>query len=84
MAALIGKVALQTRYDGIFNICSGQPISVRRLVEEHITAKKGRLHLNLGVHSYPDHEPMAFWGDPARLRLAAAAFDEERNHAANF
>jgi len=83
VAALIAKVALQPRHDGIFNICSGQPISVRRLVEEHIAARRGRLRLNLGVFPYPAHEPLAFWGDPSRLRLAAAAFEEEQNHAAN-
>lgn len=77
VAALIAKVALQPRHDGIFNICSGQPISVRRLVEEHIAARGGRLRLNLGVFPYPAHEPLAFWGDPSRLRLAVAAFEEE-------
>jgi nucleoside-diphosphate-sugar epimerase len=82
VGALIAKVALQPRHDGIFNICSGQPISVRRLVEEHITAKGGRLRLNLGVFPYPAHEPLAYWGDPTRLRLAVAAFEEEHNHAA--
>lgn len=82
VAALIAKVALQTRLDGIFNICSGQPISVRRLVEEHIAAKRGRLRLNLGVYPYPDHEPLAYWGDPTRLRLAEAAFAEEQKHIA--
>ena len=82
-AALIAKVALQTSYDGIFNICSGQPITVRRLVEEHIAAQRGRLRLNLGALPYPAHEPLAFWGDPARLRRAAAAFEEELQHAAN-
>lgn len=80
VAALIAKVALQTRHDGIFNICSGQPISVRRLVEGHIAAKRGRLRLNLGVFPYPDHEPLAYWGDPTRLRLALAAFEEEQQH----
>ena len=79
VAALIAKVALQPRHDGIFNICSGQPISVRRLVEEHIAAKGGRLRLNLGIFPYPDHEPLAYWGDPTRLRLAVAAFEEEQN-----
>lgn len=82
VAALIAKMALQTRHDGIFNICSGQPISVRCLVEEHIAAKRGRLRLNLGVYPYPDHEPMAYWGDPTRLRLALAAFEEEQKHTA--
>jgi dTDP-6-deoxy-L-talose 4-dehydrogenase (NAD+) len=83
VAALIVKVALQTRHDGIFNVCSGRPISVRRLVEEHIAAKGGRLRLNLGVYPYPEHEPLAFWGDPARLRLAVAAFEEKWNHVAS-
>ena len=83
LSALIAKVALQTRYDGIFNICSGQPISVRRLVEEYVAAKGGRLRLNLGVFPYPEHEPLAFWGDPTRLRFALAAFEEEQNYAAN-
>jgi len=82
VAAMIAKVALQPRHDGIFNICSGQPISVRRLVEEHIAAKRGRLRLNLGVFPYPAHEPMAYWGDPTRVRLALTAFEEEENHAA--
>ena len=82
VAAMIAKVALQPRHDGIFNICSGQPISVRRLGEEHIAAKRGRLRLNLGVFPYPAHEPMAYWGDPTRVRLALTAFEEEENHAA--
>jgi dTDP-6-deoxy-L-talose 4-dehydrogenase (NAD+) len=82
VAALIAKVALQTRHDGIFNICSGQPISVRRLVEEHIAAKRGRLRLNLGVYPYPAHEPMAFWGDPARMRFAVTSFEEEQKETA--
>lgn len=78
IGSCIAQVALQTCHDGIFNICSGQPISVRRLVEEHIAARAGRLRLNLGVYPYPQHEPMAFWGDPTRLNLALAAFEEEQ------
>ena len=49
--------------DGIVNICSGEPISVRRLVEQHIAKRGGDIRLNLGYHPYPDYEPMAFWGD---------------------
>lgn len=82
VAARIAKVALQSRYEGIFNICSGQPVSVRRLVEEHIAAQGGRLRLNLGVYPYPEHEPLAFWGDPTKLGLAVAAFEEEWSNAA--
>jgi nucleoside-diphosphate-sugar epimerase len=45
------------------NICSGQPISVRRLVEQWLSEKNSALSLNLGYYPYPDYEPMAFWGN---------------------
>ncbi|MFI3188915.1 MAG: NAD(P)-dependent oxidoreductase [Methylococcales bacterium] len=45
------------------NICSGQPISVRRLVEQWLHEKNSNMQLNLGYYPYPDYEPMAFWGD---------------------
>jgi dTDP-6-deoxy-L-talose 4-dehydrogenase (NAD+) len=48
---------------GIFNICSGQPISIRRLVEERIAERGAAIALDLGHYPYPDYEPMAFWGD---------------------
>lgn len=80
-AALLAKLALQRGSSGIFNVCSGAPVSVRRLVEERIAARGGRLRLNLGVYPYPAHEPMCYWGDPARARRAAELFYEEYPHA---
>ncbi len=53
--------------DGIFNICSGQPISIRRLVEEHLKRRSVKIRLNLGYYPYSDYEPMAFWGDARKL-----------------
>jgi len=54
--------------NGILNCCSGKPISVRKLVEDRIRERKSSIRLNLGYYPYPDYEPMAFWGDPSRLR----------------
>lgn len=54
--------------DGIVNICSGEPISVRRIVERHLAARGANICLNLGHYPYPDYEPMAFWGDGRRLK----------------
>jgi nucleoside-diphosphate-sugar epimerase len=54
-------------YDGIFNCCSGKPISIRHLVEEHLIRRGAHIKLNLGYYPYPDFEPMAFWGDPRKL-----------------
>ena len=53
--------------DGSFNICSGEPISIRRLAEEFCANHNADIHLKLGHYPYPDHEPMAFWGVPSKL-----------------
>jgi len=47
---------------GTYNICSGNPISVRRLIEERVQERGASIKLNLGCYPYPDYEPMAFWG----------------------
>lgn len=49
--------------NGLFNCCSGQPISVRKLVENRIKERKTRIKINLGYYPYPEYEPMAFWGN---------------------
>ena len=52
---------------GAINICSGKPISVRRLVETWIHENKWKIELNLGHYPYPDYEPLAFWGKIDKL-----------------
>lgn len=47
---------------GTINLCSGQPISVRSLVEGWIRDHGCKIELRLGQIPYPDYEPMAFWG----------------------
>jgi nucleoside-diphosphate-sugar epimerase len=46
----------------IRNICSGQPISVRRIAEAWCAEYGWNLQLKLGDKPYSAHEPMAFWG----------------------
>jgi nucleoside-diphosphate-sugar epimerase len=53
---------LQAPGNRLANICSGTPISIRRLVEQAIQARKSRIQIELGHYPYPDYEPMAFWG----------------------
>ncbi|MFK8068108.1 MAG: NAD-dependent epimerase/dehydratase family protein [Gammaproteobacteria bacterium] len=48
--------------NGIYNVCSEKPISIRRLVEKRINEKESSIKINLGYYQYPDYEPMAFWG----------------------
>ena len=52
---------------GVVNVCSGEPISVLRLVERHLASRGASIQLNLGHYPYPANEPMAFWGDASRL-----------------
>jgi len=47
---------------GVFNVCSGTPISIRRLVEDRIKETRASIKMNLGHYPYSELEPMAFWG----------------------
>ena len=69
VAARLVALAETPSFDGIMNICSGQPVSVRRFVEGHLAQHNAAIHLDLGRYPYPSHEPMAFWGSSERMRL---------------
>lgn len=64
----LGVIACQTKVNGIVNCCSGEPVSIRRVVEEKIKSLKSDIKLNLGYYSYPEYEPMAFWGDTTIMK----------------
>lgn len=55
---------------GVVNVCSGHPISVLDLVRQHVHRRSAEIQLNRGYYPYPDHEPMRFWGDPAKFEKA--------------
>jgi nucleoside-diphosphate-sugar epimerase len=61
------SLATMMRNTGIINVCSGRPISVRKLVEDWIIKNGWSIGLNLGYYPYPNYEPMAFWGDCHKL-----------------
>ncbi|OGI11745.1 MAG: epimerase [Candidatus Margulisbacteria bacterium GWF2_35_9] len=67
VAKYLVTLALNQRDNGIVNVCSGRPISVRRLVEGWIEQKGWSIKLNLGHHPYPDYEQMAFWGNNEKI-----------------
>jgi nucleoside-diphosphate-sugar epimerase len=68
VAEYLVAIALQHRVTGSINCCSGQPISVRKLVENYLAEHQATLRLNLGHYPYPDYEPMAFWGNVEKLQ----------------
>lgn len=67
IARQIVRLAMTGGDTGMINICSGKPISVRRLVEQWLSENSWEIELNLGYYPYPDYEPMAFWGDSSRI-----------------
>lgn len=63
----IVALAMTASNSGVVNVCSGKPISVRRLVEQWIRENGWSIELSLGEYPYPDYEPMAFWGNREKL-----------------
>lgn len=62
VASEIADTAINSLKNGIYNCCSGQPVSVKSLVQKYLSDKKETIKLNLGYYPYNDYEPMAFWG----------------------
>ncbi|MDQ2854167.1 MAG: NAD(P)-dependent oxidoreductase [Chloroflexota bacterium] len=61
------ELALNGMDNGVVNVCSGRPISVRELAESLVAKRGSPIRLNLGRVPYPDYEPMVFWGDRSKL-----------------
>ncbi len=67
VAEKIIKMALKHNINGIFNCSSGQPISVKQLVENYLVTDNKKIKLNLGFYPYPDYEPKQFWGNAEKI-----------------
>jgi nucleoside-diphosphate-sugar epimerase len=67
VARLLVSLAMTRRNNGAVNVCSGAPVSVRRLVEQWTKERNWNINLNLGYFPYPVWEPMAFWGTRDKL-----------------
>ena len=72
VARQIVCLAMLQRDIGPVNVCSGSPVSVRRLVERWLMENDWNIALGLGAFPYPNHEPMAFWGDKRHLEAMLA------------
>jgi len=63
------RLSLLNQGAGIVNVCSGRPISIRRLVESWLKKNEWNIQLKFGSYPYPNYEPMAFWGDANKLNV---------------
>src|SRR5690348_3015474 len=66
-ARLIVEIALHQGARGIYNLCSGAPVTVRQLAQSWIDAAGSTISMNLGRLPYSPNEPMEFWGNRRRL-----------------
>jgi nucleoside-diphosphate-sugar epimerase len=63
IAKRLSLLSLNPEINGIVNICSGRPVSIRSLVEGYLAERNEQIRLNFGRISKPEYEPLAFWGD---------------------
>ncbi|AWM90962.1 epimerase [Pseudomonas sp. 31-12] len=75
-AGYLAAILHQRDFNGAVNCASGQPVSVRALVEQRLRERGAMLDLNLGHYPYPTHEPMAFWAMTERLQQLLGAEHE--------
>lgn len=68
VAEVITNLALLKKGNGTINCCSGNPITIQKLVEDFIATKQAQIELRLGFYPYPDYEPFQFWGSTAKLK----------------
>lgn len=67
-ARLLALLVEHPECSGIVNVCSGTPMSVRTLVERRIAERGATIELIRGYYPYSIFEPMAFWGNPEKIR----------------
>ena len=72
-AGYLASILHQRDFDGVINCASGQPVSVRALVEQRLRERGKSIELNLGHYPYPTHEPLAFWAVTERLQQLLGA-----------
>jgi nucleoside-diphosphate-sugar epimerase len=75
-ARYLVSLATGNRDNGVVNVCTGEPISVRKFVQGWIEDNGWSIKLNLGHYPYPDHEPMAFWGCRKKLDRCLGGHDD--------
>ena len=80
VAERIARITLNSCFDGIVNICSGKPVSIRKFVENHLIERNAEIQLNFGHRPMAAHEPVAFWGDAGRQDALLNLHTEKQRH----
>ena len=76
IARRLVRLAESPAATGVFNICSGKPISIRQLVEDRIAERRATITPDLNRYPYLAYESMAFWGDGSKYHQEIGALDD--------
>ena len=67
LSYLIHKIS-QSKMNGIFNCCSGKPVSVLKFVKSIIKKRQSKIKIDNSVYDYPYYEPKNFWGSIKKIK----------------
>lgn len=67
LAVYIAKSALQDKINGIINVCSGQPVSLKDKVEEFIAEHQFNIRPEYGVYPSRKYDSPAIWGNADKI-----------------
>ncbi len=67
LAQYIARASVQSEVDGIINVCTGKPVSLKDKVEEFIREKNLNIRPEYGVYPTRKYDSPAIWGDPEKI-----------------
>ena len=67
LAEYIAKASVQNKVEGIINVCSGEPVSLKDKVEEFIKEKHLDIRPEYGVYPTRKYDSPAIWGDARKI-----------------
>ena len=79
LARMIVLASVQTKVDGIINVCTGKPMSLADRVEQFLRDKGYHIRLDYGAFPDRPYDSPGVWGDPSRIEsiLKDAQTNEE-------
>lgn len=74
LAEYIAKASVQCKVNGIINVCSGEPVSLKDKVEAFIKEKHLDISPEYGVYPTRKYDSPAVWGNAEKIREILAQY----------
>ena len=68
VAKIIISLIKKTNKNDIINICSGRPVSLKKLINSWLKKKNYKLKINYGYLNNSNNEAKSFWGNSNKLK----------------